>query len=737
MTSPVAKGLLNYIPLPNQTGPLNFRYANTLDSNTDNVFIRLTHNLGSGGSGPGGRGRGGRRSRNNINFNFNWLRGDSQLQTAYPTVGGTTYTSSFNTGVGWAAGKGNWNNILRVNFNRARVDTSNLYAGINNIEGGLGINGVSSNPLNWGLPNLLMTGLAGLTDIAPVYRNDSTLQLSETAIWTKNKHNVRFGGDIRRLWTTLRSDPNPRGAFTFTGFATAQYVGGVPVPGTGSSLADFLLGYPQSTALQYSGTSPLNSAIPYYYSTNSYDLFIVDDWRVRSNLTIQIGLRYEYVAPYTEQNNRMANLSVAPDLNPASPCLFTVPQSCVSVVPGVIQPDRNNFAPRVGFAWKVESNTVIRGGYAINYNVSEYGTVITQLAYQSPYATVLTPIAATPGQTSSGAPITLVNGFSTPAPGTITNSYGVNPNLKIPYVQMWNLNVQHEFRGSLVVNAGYNGAKGTDLDIVTAPNRTATTTLLSTVQPFNYLTSGGSSILHAASLRVRKRLSHGLSVGATYVFSKSIDNASSIGGGAVMVAQDPLNLAAERGLSSFDQRHKFTGDFLYELPFGTNKRWLSSGGPAARVFGNWTWSGSFTIASGTPLTPYIGGSIADVARGSNGSLRPNLTGQPISLSDPSLMEWFNINAFCIPGAAGCGPVGYGNAGRNIIIGPGTMLFNMSMAKTFPFKGNKSLEFRLTANNVFNHPNYALVDTNLNSPTFGRVISVGTMRQLLFSSRFRF
>jgi hypothetical protein len=433
----------------------------------------------------------------------------------------------------------------------------------------------------------------------------------------------------------------------------------------------------------------------------------------------------------------MANLNVAPNLNPASPCLLTVPQSCVSVVPGVIQPDRNNFAPRVGFAWKVQSSTVVRGGYAINYNVSEYGTVITQLAYQSPYATVQTPTTTTPGT------LTLQNGFPV-IPGTITNSYGVNPNLKLPYVQMWNLNVQHEFRSSLVVNAGYNGAKGTDLDIVTAPNRTLTPvpgTLVPNVQPFNYLTSGGSSILHAATLRVRKRLSHGLSVGATYVYSKSIDNASSIGGGTVMVAQNPLNLAAERGLSSFDQRHKFTGDFLYELPFGTNKRWLFSGGPAARVFGNWTWSGNFTIASGTPLTPYIGGSIADVARGSNGSLRPNLVpGQPITASNPSLAAWFNTAAFCVPGTVlpvPCGPAGYGDAGRNIIIGPGTLVFNMSMAKTFPFKGNKSLEFRLTANNVFNHPNYALVDTNLNSPTFGQVTSVGTMRQMLFSSRFRF
>jgi hypothetical protein len=599
------------------------------------------------------------------------------------------------------------------------VDTTNLYAGITNVEGlpvsqgGLGgITGVSSSAQDWGLPTISINGYTPLVDIAPAYRNDSTLQFSETAIWTKNKHNVRFGGDFRRLWTTLRSNANPRGSFTFTGFASG-----------GNAFTDFLSGTPQSTALQY-------SPVPYSFSTNSWDLFVLDDWRLRSNLTLQAGLRYEYIAPYSEANNQMSNLLVAQNFGGnLTQCANSGSTQCVIPVTGsgLINPDRNNFAPRVGFAWKVQSSTVVRGGYGINYNVSEYSTVITQLAYQPPFSTAVTPIASTPGALTFQN-----NGFSSTA-GGITNSYAVNPNLRLPYVQIWNLNVQHEFGTSLVVNVGYNGSKGNDLDIVTAPNRTTNSLLLQNVGPFNYLTSAGSSILHAGSLRVRKRLSHGLSVGGTYVFSKSIDNASSIGGGAVVVAQDPNNLAAERGLSSFDQRHKFTGDFLYELPFGTGKRWLSAAGPLARTFGNWTFSGTFTIASGTPLTPYILGNVADVARGSNGSLRPNIVpGAPLTVANPGIGQWFNTSAFTAP------PTGqYGNAGRNIIIGPGTILFNMSMAKTFPFKETKSLEFRLTANNVFNHPNYTGVDTNLNSPTFGQIISVGTMRTLLFSSRFRF
>jgi hypothetical protein len=712
-TNPIALQILNdFIPAPTSAGQgLNYRYASSADTNSDNLFLRLTHNFGGGGFGPfGGGGRGGgRRTRNNLNFNFNWLRNDSSQLTPFPTASGTSSTSSFNTGLGWAAGKGNWNNTLRANFNRARVDVSNLYAGKDPIEQTLGITGVSTNPLDYGLPNLSIKGFTPLTDPAPKYRNDATLQFSETAIWNKHKHNVRFGADFRRLWTTLRSNANPRGSFIFTGFAT------------GDALGDFLAGMPQSAALQYSASA-------YYFSTNSYDFFVQDDWRLRSNFTLQFGLRYEYIAPYTEANNRLANLELAPGLTSVT-CVTPAPigQCAAAGSDGLIKPDRNNFAPRVGFAWKVQKNTVVRGGYGINYNLSQYGTIITQLAYQPPFAVAQTPIAATPGA------LTLANAFTAAPAGVITNNYGVDPNYRLAYVQLWNLNIQREFGTSLVVNVGYNGSKGTDLDIVTAPNRTPSGLLLPTVGAFNYETSQGSSILHAASLRVRKRLAHGLAVGGMYVFSKSIDDASSIGGGAVVVAQNPLNLAAERGLSSFDQRHKFTGDVLYELPFGTGKRWLSAAGPLRRAFGEWTVSGSFTIASGTPFTAYLLDSISDAARGSNGSLRPNLVpGQSIQLANPSIGAWFNTSAFIAP------PAGqYGDAGRNIIIGPGTILFNLSVAKTFPFRDTKSLEFRATANNVFNHPNFSGIDTNMNSPTFGQVTSVASMRQMQFSSRFRF
>jgi hypothetical protein len=204
--------------------------------------------------------------------------------------------------------------------------------------------------------------------------------------------------------------------------------------------------------------------------------------------------------------------------------------------------------------------------------------------------------------------------------------------------------------------------------------------------------------------------------------------------GAANVAQNPFDLSAERGLSSFNQTHKFTADYLLELPFGHDKRWLTGNTPARAIFGDWQWSGDWTIASGLPFTPRFLGAVCDVNSGTNGTLRPNIVpGQAISLPNPSIGEWFNTDAFVT--APPCGQ--YGNARRNSIIGPGSKVFDMAFTKIVPLKESRMLEFRAQATNIFNIPNYSSIDTTVNSPTFGRVTAVGAMRQFTITSRFRF
>jgi trimeric autotransporter adhesin len=713
---PVAQGLLNFIPQPNIPGRTtqNFHFITSRDNSSNDFNFRLNRSFGAAptGSRRGGGGAfwGGRG--NSLSIGIHYHGAHSDLTNAFPTVGGSTDTRSLDVPVSYTRSFGKITNIARVDFNRSRIQTQNLYAFKQNITGALGITGVSSNPFDWGLPNLSFSGFTSLNDINPVLDRNQTLTFADFMIWTHGKHTLRWGGDFRRIQINTETASDARGSFIFTGI------------NTGNDFADFLEGLPQQTSVQFGENN-------YHFRGNSWDLFVQDEWRVRGNLSFNLGLRYEYVSPFTEISNRIVNLNVAPEFlnNPN----FNPADAVAPVLPGqdgapttLVKPDRNNFAPRIGVAWKALAKTVVRAGYGINYNTTQYQNIVQQLAFQPPF-----DVASTNTQTNPGD-LTLANGFPPVQPGTITNNYGVDPNYRLGYVQIWNLNIQQEIRPTLIMNVDYTGTKGTRLDILEAPNRDAGGIRLANVQPFNWETSGADSHANAGSIRVRKRLQNGFSIGGTYTYFKSIDDASSIGGGASIVAQDPFNLAAERGLSGFDQRHRFTADYMVELPFGHDKRWLRDTGFLRTSLGDWQWSGSWTIASGFPSTPRFLSDSSEVSRGTNGTLRADVVpGQSLTVPDPSIKEWFNTAAFTTPAGA------FGDARRNSIEGPGSIVFNMALNKVFQIKEGVLLEFRIQASNVFNTPQYSSIDTVVNSPTFGQVVSVGAMRTVQLSGRFRF
>jgi len=721
---------LSYIPLPNVSNdPLkNYHFSSAAGSDQDIFSLRLTHNFGAAiaqrvaqAMQGGGRGGGG-RSRNNLSFGLNYQRNESDNLEPFPTVGGHTHTNGFNANVGWAISKGKLSNQLRFTWNRSRSHANNYYAGVTNVAGNAGIGGVSdgaTDQLNWGVPGLMFSDYSSLSDISPSERDSQTFSLSENFGWVHAKHHFHFGGDYRWINNKSNASSNPRGSFTFTGSSTAQYVGGKAVAGTGYDFADFLLGYAQSTTLAY-------SAVHDQFLADSYDFFVQDDWRPRGNLTLNLGLRYEFISPYHEANNQLANLIT--QFNAAGSFQTAAPVSPGGVYGrGLVNPDRNNFAPRVGIAWKPLGNkTVVRAGYSINYNLGQLGSIVQNLAAQPPYAITETNAVAATGPST----LTLASGF--PPSTALRNNYGIDPNYRTAYVQMWNLNIQHELTPTLLVNVGYTGSKGTALDMLRTPNRGPNGTLNLAIEPFNWETSQGSSILHAASVRLRKRMTNGVAVGGTYTYSKSIDNASSIGGGTQVVAQDDTNLRAERGLSSFDQRHKLTGDWTLELPWGEGRKWLTKPGIAQKALGDWLLQSNFSVASGTPFTARVLGSYADVAGGTNGTLRADYNGAPIQIGDRSLKQWFNTAAFTIP-AAGT----YGNSGRNTIIGPGSWLMSLVLSKNIPLKDSMGLEMRAEADNVLNHANYSGIDTTLNSPTYGQVTSVASMRKMVLSVHYRF
>jgi hypothetical protein len=357
--------------------------------------------------------------------------------------------------------------------------------------------------------------------------------------------------------------------------------------------------------------------------------------------------------------------------------------------------------------------------------------MIQNFAFQPPFARTETNTTDVTGFTGA-SPLTITNGFPAASSSTVTNNFAVNPDYRLGYVQIWNLDLQRELPGGVVMNAGYNGSKGTRLDAERA-------LVVSGGQPFIYESSEGNSILHAASVRVRKRMAKGLGLSAQYVFSKSIDDASSIGGGGSVVAQDPFDISADRGLSSFDQRHRFTGNWIYDLPFGENRHFAPKGA-WNHILGGWQWSGDFTIGSGLYFTPRVLGGGVDIGRGVSGSLRANaVAGQAISISDPTTLKWFNTAAFCAPSAACANPNGsrFGDAGRNVIEGPGQVSMNMSLNKTIQVKESRALDLRISANNVFNTVHFTTINTVVNSFTYGEVTGTGGMRRVTMQARFRF
>ncbi len=724
--NPAAQGLLPFIPQPNVSvqaaNQPNFHFVTSTLNDSDDLNIRLNRSLGGTTRQRGQRGQ--RGPQNNLTFGLHYHAASANLTNPFPSVGGHTSTRSFDVPVGYVRTFGKIVNNARVDFNRSRISTQNLYAFNQDITGDLGIAGVSTNPFDWGLPNLSFSHFGSLNDTNPKLLRNQTWTFSDNMIYRRGKHTWRWGGDFRRIQVNTQTDSNARGTFTFTGV------------NSGYDFADFLLGLPQLTSVQFGDSG-------YHFRGNSWDLFAQDEWRLRGNLTLNLGVRYEYFSPFSEINNRVVNLDL--------PAGFTSPPVPVQVGQTgpyngqfpitLVRPDRNNFAPRLGLAWKPLRNTVVRAGYGINYNTSAYQSIVQNLAFQPPFSTTAT------NTQSATTLLTLQNGFPPVAPGSITNNFGVDPDYRLGYAQIWNVDIQQQIRPTLIMNLDYTGTKGTRLDILEAPNRTATGVLFPGVQPFYFEDSVGDSTANALSVRVRKRLQAGFSIGGRYTFSKSLDNASTIGSGEPLVAQgsgrsaisgttnvaqNAFDLEAERGLSSFDQRHSFTADYLWELPFGHERRWLSTSSPLRAVLGDWNWSGDWTISSGLPFTPRILGDPLDVNRGTNGTVRADVVpGQLVSLSNPSIAEWFNTAAFTTPAGA------FGDARRNSIEGPGSRLFDMAFTKIFPISESRFLEFRAQFSNVFNTPQYVSIDTVVNSPTFGRVISVGGMRSLQLTARFRF
>ncbi len=665
----------------------------------------------------------------------------------FPQLGGKSASNANSVQGGYTVGYHKVTSIFNASWNRSTNQATNFFT--NDVDvatraGILGPGGAALNtlPVNYGLPNIQLGSIAGLSEQQPSFSLSQTISMSETLSWIHGKHNLRFGGDYRRVHRNFLGGSNSTGSFIFSGkFTEDPALASDPTQqaATGSAMADFLLGFPQETTID----SPTSKS---YLRDNVWDAYATDDWRAGSNLTLNYGLRYEFFQPYTEKFGRLSLLATNPDGGTGScadqfSCLSEVqsggpvPSFSVGLPQSLVYPFYLALAPRLGVALRLPKRTVLRGGYGMNYTVGQYGTFASTMALE-PMALESTFVNEQTNEATQAGEFTLVNGFPTTPTAATPGSYAVDPHYRLPYVQAYNLDVQKTLPWGIVLNVGYNGSHGSRLDIKSSPRRSLSSPDTNydpatglPIAAFSYEQAAAFSRFNAGTLRVNKRLTGGVSLGANYQYSHSIDDSSS----AVQNWQD---IPAEEGNSSFDMRHNVSGTYLYELPFGKDKRWVTSG-TGSHILEGFSVSGSFTFSSGSPLMPSYPAAVSDVAHGVTGTLRPNLVpGVSPSAGGGSLSKWFNPAAYAQPAADAYGNA-FGHVSRNSITGPGTVENNMSLSKTMQLGDTRSMEIRATASNVFNTVQYSGVNTSLTSPTAGQVTSAGTMREFQFTARFRF
>ncbi len=743
-----AQSLLQLYPLPNITGNSLYNYQIPVlnSQHQDALLSRLDKTLGHRDTLYG-------------SFNFQSIRaGNTNLFQFVDT----TDTLGINANINWSH---RFNHHIFGNtsyrFSRLRTHIVPYFENRQNISGEAGISGNNQDPANWGPPSLTFSsGITPLMDEQSSFNRNRTDGFSGSAGVYRGRHNITVGGDLRKQQYNDFFQQDPRGTFTFTGAATQGASNSVTA--SGSDLADFLIGVPDTSSIAFGNADK-------YLRQTAYDAYFMDDWRILTNLTINAGLRWDYGTPITEIYGRLVNLDVAPGFTDVAPVLGSDPIGPLTgshYPTSLIRPDKRGFEPRVGISWRPipASTIVVRAGYGIYDDTSVYQTSALYLAQQAPLSKSLSV------DNSPACRLTLANGFA-PCPSITENTFAVDPNFRIGYAQLWNLAIQRDLPAALQLTATYLGVKGTRGVQQFLPNTYpigAVNPCLSCPAGFVYQASGGDSTRESGQLQLRRRLRSGFTASLLYTFSKSIDDDAFLGGQGhvssssqtaapsggpgpnsgqgsggsstgtastttqsasptAAIAQNWLNLHAERSLSSFDQRHLLSLQAQYTSGEGLGGGTLL-GGWRGRVLKEWTVVATSVIGSGLPETPVYLAAVPGT--GFTGTIRPDPTGAPITLSQGR--QHLNPSAYSAPFMGQ-----WGTAGRNSITGPNQISLDSSVARTFRPSGRFFLDAKVAATNLLNHPVFTGWNTTVNSTQFGLPLAPNAMRSLETSLRLRF
>lgn len=678
--SPEAQALLNLFPLPNFTGSSNYNFQTPIVAGMHQDDLQLRVNKPH------------RRNFYSGTFNLQSTR------TSNPNLFGfldTGRTLGLTTGFNYRRSiKPRFFVNLGVQYSRQNDRLIPFFSERRNIAAEAGIGGTNTEPVNWGPPALsFVSGLTTLSDAQFSYTRNQTASFSADSFYNRGRHNITFGVTHRRQQFNVLSQQDPRGSFAFNGVTT------------GNDVAGFLLGIPDTSSIAYGNADK-------YLRATINEAFVNDDFRVNPGFTLNYGLRWEYWTPIEEKYGRLVNLDIANGFSAVTPSIG-----------GGMKPDRNNFAPRVGFSWRPlpASSMVVRGGYGVYYDTSVYQPIAMRMAQQAPLSKSLRV------SNSEETPLTLANGFPPASSATEATTFGVDPYFRIGYAHNWQVSVQRDLPWGLQVTGTYLGAKGTRSQQQLLPNTFPSSALDPT--GYTYLASNGNSIRHAGQLQVRRRLRSGFTAEATYTYAKSIDNAA-LGGrnqGATLTAQNWLDLSGERGRSNFDQRHVLSGTVQYTTGMGLKGGTLATGWKS-RYMAGWTFGSMVSAGTGTPLSPVY--PIAVSGTGVIGVVRPNYTGA--SLYEPPPGLHLNPAALSAPS-----PGQWGNAGRNSINGPNQFALNASVGRTFRGTERFSFDLRVDANNVLNSVRFPSWNTVYGNAQFGLPVMANPMRTIQATVRSRF
>jgi hypothetical protein len=720
VVDPAVQKLLTLLPRPN-VGTNGFVGTGTAPVNIDQWTGDVSHNFGSNDRLHGYYAFQ-RDFRGEPSLQLNNVPGFGDTRQSHRQIFTLNETHTFGPALV---------NEARFGFNRIHI-TFTPNAQLNPVDFGI-VDGVTE-PL--GLPQIVVGGGGpnfGGPQGFPQGRSDTTYVLSDTLNYLRGNHSLKIGGEWRRFFNNNTN--KDAGMFGF------------------ASLATFL----QGTANQFAVTlGPNNSNdVSTAIAQGALGLFVQDNYKLRPNLTLELGLRWDWLMSPTERFDRLI------DYVPESRSLVRVNNG----IAPVYHTNWKNFQPRVGFAWDPfkDGKTSVRGAYAILAD-QPVTNLVTGNATNPPFANNIT----IPPNT------TTTFGAAKPAPGTTVSPSSSDPEFNNAYVQSWNLNVQREVTPGLAVTIGYFGTKGTHLRLTRNINQTFQSATGAAVRPIPNLSSSspispgaalgnitfregtGNSSYHSLWATANKRLARGLQFNASYTWSKSIDYNSQ--SSQAVTLQDNFNLRGDRGLSDFDARHRLVASGLYELPFNKNQ-----------LVGGWQLAFIVQSQSGNPVTLLAGAPVNANFTG-NATVRPD-TGAPITITRAAApgntigVQYFS-SAVCDPrsavGTTNC-PTGsivtlpvatvgtatifhFGNLGRNVVIGPTFNNTDFSVIKRTKIGENQLIEFRAEFFDLFNHANFGQPGriAQVGSTAFGVITNTrfptgdsGSSRQIQFALKYKF